>query len=183
MPCDWVVRCRRYTSCGPTPETLGFCDRLGCCCLCVLCLSLKVAVVAAGRFGMFEGWRRSTVIDGAGKVGAGGGGVVGAGGCPARAFTRACRVSGRTAGRAIRDCWLPCPRGHRRCWSPVGRRGTERRVVARAGRRAFSSAGLFPLGGGTAAPSAQPPGRASAPRRPLRPRGALRRAAEPLRRR
>jgi len=28
-------------------------------------------VVAAGRFGMFEGWRRSTVIDGAGRVGGG----------------------------------------------------------------------------------------------------------------
>lgn len=48
-----------------TPETLGVCDRLGCCCLCVLCLSLKV-----------WGWRGSTDIDGAGRLGAGGGGVV-----------------------------------------------------------------------------------------------------------
>src|SRR5215471_11601399 len=39
----------------PTPETLGVCDRLGCCCLCVLCLSLKVSAVAAGRFEVFEG--------------------------------------------------------------------------------------------------------------------------------
>lgn len=38
-----------------TPEALGVCDRLGCCCLCVLRLSLKVSAVAAGRFEMFEG--------------------------------------------------------------------------------------------------------------------------------
>ena len=30
---------------NPTPETLGVWDRLGCCCLCVLCLSLKVSAV------------------------------------------------------------------------------------------------------------------------------------------
>ena len=40
---------------GATPETLGVCDRLGCCCLYVLHLSLKVSAVAAGRFEMFGG--------------------------------------------------------------------------------------------------------------------------------
>jgi len=34
-----------------TPEALGVCDRLGCCCLCVLRLSLKVSAVAAGNEG------------------------------------------------------------------------------------------------------------------------------------
>ena len=45
----------RTGACPATPETLGVCDRLGCCCLYVLHLSLKVSAVAAGRFEMFGG--------------------------------------------------------------------------------------------------------------------------------
>ena len=80
-----------------TPETLGVWDRLGCCCLRVLCLSLKVSAVLP-----LHSWRRN----GASFCSA-------AGSCVSSSASAVASVSAAVRDRAAKSPLSPlCPMHH-----------------------------------------------------------------------